>query len=413
MLPTIGEHRTVRPHRSTYRPPQCDDAATTTPADTCSTRHGAIAAAARRSPPRRRCGCSSRTSEASGPRRSRTIRRPSPSQAAAREPRGGLVSESPALVAMLPTVAQEYPQNDDAVLAPGGGGRRVRYQEGVHDEGTRRDGQSAFRRASADASVVGPARGRVCARRADGRLERRRACGRDIERATLRSSVVAVKRLEVLAEKDEAYWSDDKAAGGTGLVAAVGGSAASISGSTKSGRAPCTRSIGCDSPTTARFHGPIRERPGDTSDAVRKSSAGPVHAIEQASLAEEDERAVNLISTQVDGGIWRWTGRLGCRRGRAGGHPGTEVGDAVGATLYDAYKILQIRPRRSTSCASYPLRRGVPCGHRCCRPANDVAGAFGTRPTESRPSARGNCCARGVCGRGGSRRPQCVFDRQW
>ena len=50
----------------------------------------------------------------------RTIRRPSPSQAAALNAAAAeaLFSESPALFAMLPTVAQEeYPQNDDAVLA--------------------------------------------------------------------------------------------------------------------------------------------------------------------------------------------------------------------------------------------------------------------------------------------------------
>ena len=47
-----------------------------------------------------------------------------------------------------------------------------------------------------------------------------------IESATLEVvGRVAVKRLEVLAEKDAAYWGDDPSTGGTSLVAAVGGSA--------------------------------------------------------------------------------------------------------------------------------------------------------------------------------------------
>ena len=141
----------------------------------------------------------------------RTIRRPSPSQAAALNAAAAeaLFSESPALVAMLPTVAQEeYPQNDEAVLAPGGGGRRVRYQEGVHDEGTRRDGQSAFRRAFMDAKQTssGLRVAALCAVRGVRTAGSREAKGVRpiIERATLEVvGRVAVKRLEVLAEKDE------------------------------------------------------------------------------------------------------------------------------------------------------------------------------------------------------------------
>ena len=186
---------------------------------------------------------------------------------------------------MLPTVAQEeYPQNDDAVLAPGGGGRRVRYQEGVHDEGTRRDGQSAFRRAFMDAKQTssGLRVAALCAVRGVRTAGSREAKGVRpiIERATLEVvGRVAVKRLEVLAEKDEAYWSDDKAAGGTGLVAAVGGSAV-------------------------------------LQDAwVDEIKQSPVHAVHRLRpLADDCARAsTTLIRERLrdtsDEWIWRWTGR--------------------------------------------------------------------------------------------------------
>ena len=214
----------------------------------------------------------------------RTIRRPSPSQAAALNAAAAeaLFSESPALVAMLPTVAQEeYPQNDDAVLAPGGGGRRVRYQEGVHDEGTRRDGQSAFRRAFMDAKQTssGLRVAALCAVRGVRTAGSREAKGVRpiIERATLEVvGRVAVKRLEVLAEKDEAYWSDDKAAGGTGLVAAVGGSAVLQDAwvdEIKQSPVHAVHRLRPLADDCARFHDLIRERLRDTSDAVWKSTS--------------------------------------------------------------------------------------------------------------------------------------------
>ena len=214
----------------------------------------------------------------------RTIRRPSPSQAAALNAAAAeaLFSESPALVAMLPTVAQEeYPQNDDAVLAPGGGGRRVRYQEGVHDEGTRRDGQSAFRRAFMDAKQTssGLRVAALCAVRGVRTAGIREAKGVRpiIERATLEVvGRVAVKRLEVLAEKDEAYWSDDKAAGGTGLVAAVGGSAVLQDAwvdEIKQSPVHAVHRLRPLADDCARFHDLIRERLRDTSDAVWKSTS--------------------------------------------------------------------------------------------------------------------------------------------
>ncbi len=214
----------------------------------------------------------------------RTIRRPSPSQAAALNAAAAeaLFSESPALVAMLPTVAQEeYPQNVDAVLAPGGGGRRVRYQEGVHDEGTRRDGQSAFRRAFMDAKQTssGLRVAALCAVRGVRTAGSREAKGVRpiIERATLEVvGRVAVKRLEVLAEKDEAYWSDDKAAGGTGLVAAVGGSAVLQDAwvdEIKQSPVHAVHRLRPLADDCARFHDLIRERLRDTSDAVWKSTS--------------------------------------------------------------------------------------------------------------------------------------------
>ena len=214
----------------------------------------------------------------------RTIRRPSPSQAAALNAAAAeaLFSESPALVAMLPTVAQEeYPQNDEAVLAPGGGGRRVRYQEGVHDEGTRRDGQSAFRRAFMDAKQTssGLRVAALCAVRGVRTAGSREAKGVRpiIERATLEVvGRVAVKRLEVLAEKDEAYWSDDKAAGGTGLVAAVGGSAVLQDAwvdEIKQSPVHAVHRLRPLADDCARFHDLIRERLRDTSDAVWKSTS--------------------------------------------------------------------------------------------------------------------------------------------
>mmetsp|Transcript_21296 Transcript_21296/g.65552 ORF Transcript_21296/g.65552 Transcript_21296/m.65552 type:complete len:269 (-) Transcript_21296:14-820(-) len=214
----------------------------------------------------------------------RTIRRPSPSQAAALNAAAAeaLFSESPALVAMLPTVAQEeYPQNDEAVLAPGGGGRRVRYQEGVHDEGTRRDGQSAFRRAFMDAKQTssGLRVAALCAVRGVRTAGSREAKGVRpiIERATLEVvGRVAVKRLEVLAEKDEAYWSDDKAAGGTGLVAAVGGSAVLQDAwvdEIKQSPVHAVHRLRPLADDCARFHDLIRERLRDTSDEVWKSTS--------------------------------------------------------------------------------------------------------------------------------------------
>ena len=235
----------------------------------------------------------------------RTIRRPSPSQAAALNAAAAeaLFSESPALVAMLPTVAQEeYPQNDEAVLAPGGGGRRVRYQEGVHDEGTRRDGQSAFRRAFMDAKQTssGLRVAALCAVRGVRTAGSREAKGVRpiIERATLEVvGRVAVKRLEVLAEKDEAYWSDDKAAGGTGLVAAVGGSAVLQDAwvdEIKQSPVHAVHRLRPLADDCARFHDLIRERLRDTSDAVWKSTSWlrPCHRV--GVVGVEDERAVNF-----------------------------------------------------------------------------------------------------------------------
>jgi hypothetical protein len=254
----------------------------------------------------------------------RTIRRPSPSQAAALNAAAAeaLFSESPALVAMLPTVAQEeYPQNEDAVLAPGGGGRRVRYQEGVHDEGTRRDGQSAFRRAFMDAKQTssGLRVAALCAVRGVRTAGSREAKGVRpiIERATLEVvGRVAVKRLEVLAEKDEAYWSDDKAAGGTGLVAAVGGSAVLQDAwvdEIKQSPVHAVHRLRPLADDCARFHDLIRERLRDTSDAVWKSTSvsGARHRASAASLAWRSTRRTRrelLISTQVG-------------RGRPGGGP--------------------------------------------------------------------------------------------
>ena len=236
----------------------------------------------------------------------RTIRRPSPSQAAALNAAAAeaLFSESPALVAMLPTVAQEeYPQNDDAVLAPGGGGRRVRYQEGVHDEGTRRDGQSAFRRAFMDAKQTssGLRVAALCAVRGVRTAGSREAKGVRpiIERATLEVvGRVAVKRLEVLAEKDEAYWSDDKAAGGTGLVAAVGGSAVLQDAwvdEIKQSPVHAVHRLRPLADDCARFHDLIRERLRDTSDEVDL-------AVDR-SLGDAAEAA--LVRTRVASRRWR------------------------------------------------------------------------------------------------------------
>ena len=274
----------------------------------------------------------------------RTIRRPSPSQAAALNAAAAeaLFSESPALVAMLPSVAQEeYPQNDDAVLAPGGGGRRVRYQEGVHDEGTRRDGQSAFRRAFMDAKQTssGLRVAALCAVRGVRTAGSREAKGVRpiIERATLEVvGRVAVKRLEVLAEKDEAYWSDDKAAGGTGLVAAVGGSAVLQDAwvdEIKQSPVHAVHRLRPLADDCARFHDRIRERLRDTSDAVWKSTSVSAmtwpcwlrravrnrhrHAIEQASRrwrggrrGDSGECAVKFdFRTGRTRSTWRWTGR--------------------------------------------------------------------------------------------------------
>jgi hypothetical protein len=235
----------------------------------------------------------------------RTIRRPSPSQAAALNAAAAeaLFSESPALVAMLPTVAQEeYPQNDEAVLAPGGGGRRVRYQEGVHDEGTRRDGQSAFRRAFMDAKQTssGLRVAALCAVRGVRTAGSREAKGVRpiIERATLEVvGRVAVKRLEVLAEKDEAYWSDDKAAGGTGLVAAVGGSAVLQDAwvdEIKQSPVHAVHRLRPLADDCARFHDLIRERLRDTSDAVWKSTSWLRPSSRRRVDGVEVERAVNF-----------------------------------------------------------------------------------------------------------------------
>jgi hypothetical protein len=254
----------------------------------------------------------------------RTIRRPSPSQAAALNAAAAeaLFSESPALVAMLPTVAQEeYPQNDDAVLAPGGGGRRVRYQEGVHDEGTRRDGQSAFRRAFMDAKQTssGLRVAALCAVRGVRTAGSREATGVRpiIERATLEVvGRVAVKRLEVLAEKDEAYWSDDKAAGGTGLVAAVGGSAVLQDAwvdEIKQSPVHAVHRLRPLADDCARFHDLIRERLRDTSDAVWKSTSWlrSCHRAGVASMAWRSTRTRRKFAfhTGRTRSTWRWTGR--------------------------------------------------------------------------------------------------------
>ena len=293
----------------------------------------------------------------------RTIRRPSPSQAAALNAAAAeaLFSESPALVAMLPTVAQEeYPQNDEAVLAPGGGGRRVRYQEGVHDEGTRRDGQSAFRRAFMDAKQTssGLRVAALCAVRGVRTAGSREATGVRpiIERATLEVvGRVAVKRLEVLAEKDEAYWSDDKAAGGTGLVAAVGGSAVLQDAwvdEIKQSPVHAVHRLRPLADDCARFHDLIRERLRDTSAEVDLAVDRSLVDAAEAALAATRE---------------------------------TEVGDAVGATLYDAYGDIvdtpaEIDELRALSFAAWRALRPP----RGVASANDVMWAFGTRSTESR-----------------------------
>ena len=152
----------------------------------------------------------------------------------------------------------------------------MRYQEGVHDEGTRRDGQSAFRRAFMDAKQTssGLRVAALCAVRGVRTAGSREATGVRpiIERATLEVvGRVAVKRLEVLAEKDEAYWSDDKAAGGTGLVAAVGGAAVLQDAwvdEIKQSPVHAVHRLRPLADDCARFHDLIRERLRDTSDAV-------------------------------------------------------------------------------------------------------------------------------------------------
>ena len=171
-----------------------------------------------------------------------------------------------------------------------------------------------------------------------------------IERATLEVvGRVAVKRLEVLAEKDEAYWSDDKAAGGTGLVAAVGGSAVLQDAwvdEIKQSPVHAVHRLRPLADDCARFHDLIRgaaPRHVGRCVEINQLAPGPVATpSERARTTWRHERAVNLISTQVG-------------RGRPGGGPvadvdylprphsvwrrprETEVGDAVGATLYDAY----------------------------------------------------------------------------
>lgn len=292
----------------------------------------------------------------------RTVKRPSPSQAAALNAAAAesLFSASPALVAMLPTVAQqEYPKNE-IILALGGGGRRPVYTDGVHDEGTRRDQQSAFRRAFMDAKQTssGLRVAALCAVRGVRTAGSRDAKGVRpvIERATLEVvGRVAVKRLEVLTEKEEAYWSDDRAAGGTGLVAAVGGSAYLQDAwvdEIKQSPVHAVHRLRPLADDCSRFHDLIRARLRDTTDEVDLAVDRSLKDAAAAALAATSE---------------------------------TEVGDAVGATLYDAYGDVldtpeEINELRALSFAAWRALRPP----RGCASANDVMWAFGTRSTEAR-----------------------------
>ena len=106
-----------------------------------------------------------------------------------------------------------------------------------------------------------------------------------------------MKRLEVLAEKDEAYWSDDKAAGGTGLVAAVGGSAVLQDAwvdEIKQSPVHAVHRLRPLADDCARFHDLIRERLRDTSDAVWKSTSWLRPCHRAGVVGVEDERAVNF-----------------------------------------------------------------------------------------------------------------------
>ena len=56
---------------------------------------------------------------------------------------------------------------------------------------------------------------------------------------------------------------------------------------------------------------------------------------------------------------------------------------------------LSTRPRRSTSCAPYPLRRGVPCGRRVESPRRTTScGPSGLARPSRDCSGRGSCCSR-------------------
>ena len=163
----------------------------------------------------------------------RTLRQPTPSQVAALQAATmeSMMGEHTAVVAMLPAVsAAPAPEQTQPVLAPGGGGRRAVYTTGVHDEGTRRDAQVAYRRAFSEARAVSSGF-RVAALCAVRKLRTTGArtddgVGLAVESATLEVvGRVAIRRLDVLNEMAEPYWDDDASAGGAALVAAVGGRA--------------------------------------------------------------------------------------------------------------------------------------------------------------------------------------------
>ena len=143
----------------------------------------------------------------------RTLRRPTPSQAAALQAASleSLMGEETPVVAMLPAVGGgAAPSGGSAgpVLAPGGGGRRVTYTQGVHDEGTRQDSQIEFQRAFLDARQTesGLRVAALCAvrkiRTTGTRREKGGGVGLEIESATIEVvGRVAIKRLDVLSEK--------------------------------------------------------------------------------------------------------------------------------------------------------------------------------------------------------------------
>jgi len=152
----------------------------------------------------------------------KALRRPTPSQAAALRAAAleSLMSEAPPLVAMLPTIAPEPAQVAPLVNKPV---PEVRFKDkaGVVDEASRQEASAAFRRAFLEARQTssGLRVAALCAvRNVRTAGERKGGVSLAIESATLEVvGRVAVRRLEVLSEED--------AGGGSGLVAAVGGSA--------------------------------------------------------------------------------------------------------------------------------------------------------------------------------------------